>query len=74
MTVFVVPKRDVLDDIGCVWESLLMARGWNELPDEQKCGRVVQAYSDGTLDVHFDALDYTATGAFPDELKLAANA
>ena len=71
MTHFVVPQKDVLDDSGCVWESMLMYRGWNNLSTREKTGRIVQAYTDGTIDVHFDALDYTATGVYIDELKPA---
>ena len=68
-SVLVVPKRDILDGEGCVWEYLLAEKGGNDLPPEKKGGRIIQAYSNGTLDVLFDALDYTATGIFFDELK-----
>jgi hypothetical protein len=70
MTTFVRPKRTTLDGKGCVWEFLLAGRGFNELPDGKKIGRVVEAFTDGTVDVHFDALDYTAKAVFPDELIL----
>ena len=68
--IYVLPNGDVLTDAGCVWESILMGKGWNDLPAESKPGRIVQMYSDGTFDIHFDALDHTATGVYLDELQL----
>ena len=69
MTTSILPVNKVLTDSGCIWESQLAAQGWNELPDEKKVGRVVKNYTDGSCDVHFDALNYTATGIYIDELK-----
>lgn len=67
-TINVLPQREVLTDHGCVWESLLAMQGWNELPPDQKPGRVEAAYTDGTVDIYFPALNYTARGVFTDEL------
>lgn len=66
---YVRPRRDVLDGEGCIWEHLLAERGWNELTGDDKNGRIVAAYIDGTIDVYFDALDYTCNGVFPDEVS-----
>ena len=70
MTIFVKPMRGVLDGKGCVWEFLLAGKGFNDLADDDKVGRVVACHANGTFDVHFDALDYTAMAIFPDELVL----
>lgn len=70
---YVRPRRDVLDGMGCIWEFMLMERGWNELPDDDKNGRIVTAYTDGAIDVHFDALNYTCRGVFPDEVFLVSH-
>lgn len=69
MTIYVLPLRKVLDGKGCMWESLLADRGWNELPDDKKKGRVTKLYSDNTIDVYFEELDYTCEGVFIDEVR-----
>jgi hypothetical protein len=70
MSVYVLPRKKVLDGKGCVWEDFLHLRGWNGLPAEKKVGKVVQSYSGGALvDVHFEAIDYVAKAIFVDELR-----
>jgi hypothetical protein len=69
MTIHVLPRREVLDDKGCVWESSLHGRGWNDLPEEKKVGRVVAAYGEALVDVYFEAIDYVAKAVFVDELS-----
>lgn len=66
----VLPRRDVLDDKGTMWEFRLLQAGWNDLPAEQRSGTVIAMYTDGTFDVHFEALNHTSLAVFPDELRL----
>lgn len=66
----VIQRSKKLDGKGYLWGEMLADKGWNELSDEKKIGRVVAYYTDGTVDVHFDALNYTSEGIFQDELWL----
>ena len=68
MNQYVRPRRKVLDGKGHVWEELLAQRGWNELTWDDQNSRVVAYYTDGTIDVYFDAINYTSRGIFPDEV------
>lgn len=68
----VLPKREIVGDKDTVWESLLWGKGWNDLDPEDKKGRIVAVYQDGSVDVYFQALKYTARAIFLDELRLAA--
>ncbi len=64
------PIREILNDKGTVWESLLYRAGWNDLPYALQRGEVVAAYSNGTFDVHFPALEHTSKAVFGDEIIL----
>ena len=68
MSRYVRPRRKMLDGKGCVWEDLLAQRGWNELTLDDQNGRIVACYTDGTIDVYFDAINYTSYCIFTDEV------
>lgn len=65
----VIPRKDVLDGCGCLWELFLAEKGWNVLLPGDKPGVISCIYPNGMYDVFFPALNYTVDTAFPDEFR-----
>jgi len=62
--------------MGCCWESLLFARGWNDLPGEKKVGKIIEAYEltgpcggGYVFEIEFDGCGVVVHGVFPDEIR-----
>lgn len=66
--VYALPKKEVLDGYGYVWEYELAAKGWNELPTEKKPGVIVGHSIDGLVEVYFEAVGCKVL-TFIDELN-----
>jgi len=73
-TVPMLPRKDVLDGSGTIWEDILYRRGWNELETSKKI-----CYSTGSFrlssgaevtDIYFPFLDLELKNIFWNELKL----
>jgi hypothetical protein len=74
MADIVLPRKDIVDGKGNVWEWLLENTGWNELPLEEKIGAVVDYYEllpskEIVVDIKWKN-GHTSHNVFPDELRL----
>jgi hypothetical protein len=72
--ILVIPKKKMLDGKGCVWEYLLAATGYNDLPDDKKIGKVTEMWKiegDAVVcTVEWPGANHTSKDVFPDELEV----
>jgi len=68
-----LPVRKVLDGNWCVWETELVANGWNDLPAPEKIGEIVEVYRiDGgghVVDIRFGGCGIAAKSVFLNEIR-----
>lgn len=68
----VTPKNKILDDKSTVWEYALQCMGWNDLPDEEKFGELMERWSDGGISVYWPAFDCVLNSViFLDEVDIS---
>lgn len=69
-----LPAREVLDDKGCVWESVLASKGWNDLSGDDRQGVIQGCFElkDGgkVFDIWWPAIDTLTKNVFVNEVLI----